>query len=93
MVRLLNTEVPSGVSRKASAGRNLSELKAAATRLSRNDKYITDLTLSWNLLADEGARAVRVEYLHERREALPATCSAELRLSERVSGVAVTARA
>ena len=58
MVRLVNTEVPSAVSRKPSAGRNLSELKAAASRLARNDKYITDLTLSWNLMADEGARRV-----------------------------------
>ena len=66
MVRLLQTEVPCPVSRKPSAGRNLSELKAAASRLARNDKYITDLTLSWNLMADEGARRVCVKRESEK---------------------------
>jgi len=51
-------QVPQAVSRKPSAGRNQSELKAAVYRLTRNDRYITDLTMSWALIADEGSRVV-----------------------------------
>lgn len=57
-MRILNTEVPCIVSRKPSAGRNKSELKAAVYRLTRNDAQITDLTMSWALIADEGCRVL-----------------------------------
>jgi hypothetical protein len=58
MVRILNTGVPCVVSHKPSAGRNWSELRAALRRLTNNDKNITDLTLSWTLVADQGAQQV-----------------------------------
>jgi hypothetical protein len=63
-MRILNTEVPCRVSHKASAGRNASELKAAVKRLTRNDKSITDLTLSWALIADEGCRVLAASLLY-----------------------------